>query len=219
MFSLKNYKYLRTSMNFVKVLIGLLVFVAVAFGLIIALNMSGFPISSMLFPEDPVVPVVNNVKTPPRNTTSTNTTPINNTPNPSGQNPNGSTPAHALTALPNFTAEQRKLLVSPGSSATPAEQNAYMEMVKKSAQPASNITLGLNCVSNPVVIKIGTGTPLVMQNSDSKEHAVSFGDKVHDLIIPAGASKTVDPAVFKGVGIYGYGCDSFGPDGMIVIGG
>jgi len=115
--------------------------------------------------------------------------------------------------LPGLTAEERKILTPPA----PGEEKAYSELLYKNAKIADHLSLGGNCVGDPIVIRIAAGSSIMVKNADSRNHTISFGTQ-HTLDVPAGASKTLATDFLKANMAYGYECDAMsGTAGLVLV--
>jgi len=120
-----------------------------------------------------------------------------------------------ITAIPNLTAEQKAILTPPANG-TPAQQKAYGDMVTAKAISTDTVSVGKNCLLNPLAIKATSGMNLTFKNNDSLPHTFSF-DQTHSVTVAAGQSKALKLDFLSG-GIYGFGCDAIvGPVGMVVV--
>ncbi len=100
---------------------------------------------------------------------------------------------------------QQKLLIAPGESGmNPAE---YAAEVAHLAVESNTITVMADCSMNPLIIKMGEGSVLKLNNQDVSEHVFVFEDE-NFFAVPAGQVREINiTQVFgKGEGIYRYRC-------------
>lgn len=103
----------------------------------------------------------------------------------------------------NQEAAMLKLLGSPTIS-----QNEYGKLffyAQKHAKPADYIEIG-KCSPNPRLVVVQRYDDLVISNSDSRHHIISFS-KENRFDIPARQSRAIITDFFDSVpGLYTYGC-------------
>jgi plastocyanin len=121
-------------------------------------------------------------------------------------------------AMSGSSEEDRALLMPPANSAPQEEQQAYAEQVMQKARSTSQVSLGVNCAANPLIVRIDDGASLTFKNDDSTTHTIIFNED-HSYVLEPGAAKSIGKEILsRGGGMYSYGCDAIsGPAGMIVV--
>ena len=122
-----------------------------------------------------------------------------------------------IAASYEMTAEEKRALIPPAQNATPAEQQAFFDLVTSVAKQAPSLELGASCSVRPVVLSLKKGQSLKIKNNAAIEQAISFNrDTVYT--VPPASTKEFPIAFAKNGGIYGYGCGaSTGASGMLLV--
>jgi uncharacterized membrane protein YvbJ len=83
----------------------------------------------------------------------------------------------------------------------------YQTLVEKYARDTQNLTIGPNCQMDPLVIKFNGNATLVITNSDSLEHTISFENQNFLNVSPNGKREINIQETFGiGEGIWRYRC-------------
>lgn len=138
---------------------------------------------------------------------------------PSNEAPQTPSTAINTPSAPSYemTAEEKKALMPPSSKATPAEQQAFFNLVTSVAKAAPALEIGAACSVRPVVLSLKKGLPLKIKNTATVDQSIAFNkDTVYT--VPAGQTKEFKVTFGQNGGIYGYGCgSSSGASGMIFL--
>ncbi|MDO8520911.1 MAG: hypothetical protein Q7S52_02250 [bacterium] len=107
--------------------------------------------------------------------------------------------------------EQQAVLVAPGN--TPDEAKSYWALVEKLAKESSTLTIGANCVMDPLVLKLGEGASVTLENIDTIPHKVAFEDGDTFILAPEYKKQIkLADAFSKTAGAHRYRCDDISTD-------
>lgn len=98
------------------------------------------------------------------------------------------------------------VLNTPGPDASEEERNRHFDIVVRLATAAEELNIS-ECTPTPVVMTIKEGETLIVRNDDSVDRSIVF-DQENIYPIPARSTQKIAGLFERGLGIYGYGCDS-----------
>lgn len=107
--------------------------------------------------------------------------------------------------IERMRAEQRRLFDTPAILGLTPEE--YAAEVERLAVESDTVTVGPECVMDPLIIKMKEGSVLKIDNKDSVEHVLAFEDQ-NFFGVSSGFVREINiTEVFgKGEGIYRYRC-------------
>lgn len=114
-----------------------------------------------------------------------------------------SSPVPKAVAL---TEDEQAALKTPGINATEEEKRKYAEAAIRAAKDAALLDIG-QCQGKPVVLRVKEKQTLTVNNPDPENHTIVV-DKDHMYSVPANGEKDIVIDFGKGIGLYGYGCDT-----------
>lgn len=114
--------------------------------------------------------------------------------------------AAVLFAVLLLSSLKQKILDGPPQNASPTEVVKYNTLVKDKAISTNELTIGINCKMNPLVLEITTTDVLTIRNDDSIQHVISFEDQNFFTVSANDSRELTLERIGKKPGIYRYRC-------------
>jgi len=103
------------------------------------------------------------------------------------------------------TDEERSAVLTPPASENLAEYEATVERL---AKESSMLTIGANCVMDPLALKLAKEATITLENIDTVPHTVAFENGGIFVLAPNYKKELkIADAFSKGVGTHRYRCD------------
>lgn len=102
-------------------------------------------------------------------------------------------------------AKERDLLNPPTASSTEAEKNKHRTLLEEMAVATNTLEIG-DCKLNPLAMKVKNGEQLLIKNSKEGIVDISIESKIYS--IASNKSVSVVAGFGRGVGLFGYHCNS-----------
>lgn len=116
----------------------------------------------------------------------------------------------------DLTADEERVLMPPGESASAEEQEAYAALLWGLAKETTNVSIGASCKATPVVVNVPEGATLSVRNTDAIAHTLVF-DAEHSLAVAPGETEEIDLSFWSAGRLHPYLCDGGSNSVGIVI--
>ena len=108
------------------------------------------------------------------------------------------------------------IMDEPPPDASRAALQQYRANIEYYAQEANNVSL-TDCLANPAVIKVVSGSTISLKNNDSTAHTILVNPE-NTFEVGPGQSVGITADFGSGLGIYSYTCDNIGrPVGVFLV--